>query len=210
MPIRGRFITFEGIEGCGKTTQMERLVTVLTAEGHNVLTTLEPGEGPIGLRIREDLLTHHPEPLDPVAELMLYLADRAQHVSRVLLPALEAGKTVLCDRYIDSTLAYQGYGRAIDLKTIRDLNSFVTKGLMPDLTFLLDCPPETGLKRIRGSLDRMESQSFAFHRRVRKGYLSMAKEEPDRIIVIDATRPVKKVFEEITASLREQGFLKRT
>ena len=204
---RGILITFEGIEGCGKTTQMTRLEALLTERGLTTLTTLEPGEGPIGRRIREDLLTHHPEPLDPLAELMLYLADRAQHVARILTPALRAGKIVLCDRYTDSTVAYQGYGRRIDLKKIQDLNAFVTRGLTPDITFLLDCPPEVGLKRIRGDLDRMESQDMAFHRRVREGYLSLAKEFPDRIVLCDATRPVEDVFRKVTAALLDGGLL---
>ncbi len=205
--MKGILITFEGIEGCGKTTQMTRLEAFLKAKGRATLTTLEPGEGPIGRRIREDLLTHHPEPLDPLAELMLYLADRAQHVTRVVTPALQEGTIVLCDRYTDSTVAYQGYGRGIDLEKIRDLNAFVTRGLTPDLTFLLDCPPEVGLKRIRGALDRMESQGLSFHRRVREGYLALAKASPDRIVLCDATLPVDEVFEKITTALYDRGIL---
>lgn len=200
------FLTFEGIEGCGKTTQMNHLFRALSARGYSVLTTLEPGEGPIGRRIREDLLTHHAEPLDPVAELMLYLADRAQHVSRVLTPALKEGRIVLCDRYTDSTLAYQGYGRGIDPAMIEDLNAFVTRRLTPDLTFLFDCPPEVGLRRIRGDLDRMESQDLGFHRRVREGYLTLAEKAPERIVVIDATRPEETVFREMLAVLKMRGF----
>ena len=207
MSSEGIFLTFEGIEGCGKTTQMRRLAETLAAQGVPVLTTLEPGEGPLGRRIREDLLAHHSEPLDPTAELMLYLADRAQHVSRVLLPALKAGKVVLCDRYTDSTLAYQGYGRRIDPAWIQELNAFVTQGLTPRLTFLFDCPPEVGLSRIRGAMDRMEAEDLAFHRRVRKGYLALAAAEPDRIVVIDATRSVETVFRDVTASLMARGIL---
>jgi len=204
---QGIFLTFEGIEGCGKTTQMQRLAEALSAKGTPLLTTLEPGEGPIGRRIRENLLTHHPEPLDPIAELMLYLADRAQHVIRVLTPALEAGKIVLCDRYTDSTLAYQGYGRGIDPTRIKELNIFVTRGLVPDLTFLFDCPPEVGLKRIRGKMDRMEAQGLTFHQRVRQGYLTLAETAPERIVIIDATRPVEAVFEDMKRALITRGMV---
>ncbi len=207
MITEGTFITFEGIEGCGKTTQLRRLAGALANRGIPFLTTLEPGEGPIGRRIRETLLAHHGEPIDPLAELMLYLADRAQHVTRVLAPGLEAGKVVLCDRYADATLAYQGYGRGIDPARIRDLNVFVTRGLTPSLTFLFDCPPEVGLRRIRGAPDRMESQELDFHRRVRAGYLSLAEAEPGRFAVIDATRSAESVFDEMMEILNARGML---
>lgn len=206
MPTNGTFITFEGIEGCGKTTQMLHLKNNLKAKGIDVVTTLEPGEGPIGQKIREQLLAHHPEPLDPVAELLLYLADRAQHVTRFLTPALQEGKVVLCDRYADSTLAYQGYGRGISLDMIKQLNNFATRRLIPDLTFLLDCPPEVGLNRIQGGLDRMESQDLTFHRRVRDGYLSIAREAPERIIILDAQQPADAVAAEISRTLVVRGF----
>ncbi len=206
---KGILITFEGIEGCGKTTQMTRLRSTLVSRGLSATTTFEPGEGPIGSRIRDDLLSHRAEPLDPVAELMLYLADRAQHVRRFIEPALQDGKVVLCDRYVDSTLAYQGYGRGISLDLIKQLNAFVTRGLTPDLTFLLDCPPETGLNRIRGGgLDRMESQELAFHQRVWNGYLTIGQQEPERIAVIDAAQPAQAVFEQILDVLSTRGFLK--
>ncbi len=205
MPSKGLLITFEGIEGCGKTTQMRRIMTFLEAKGQPILATREPGEGAIGRRIREILLAHHPEPLDPLAELMLYLADRAQHVTRVLTPALRAGKVVLCDRYTDATVAYQGYGRGIDVGRVTELNTLVTRGLAPDVTFLFDCPPEVGLKRIRGSLDRMESQDLSFHRRVREGYLALAKRSPGRIIVCDATRSIEAVFGMVRAFLEKRG-----
>ncbi len=204
---RGLFLTFEGIEGCGKTTQMRRLAETLASKGQKVRTTLEPGEGPIGKRIRESLLTHHPEPLDPLAELMLYLADRAQHVHQVLAPALASGETVLCDRYTDSTLAYQGYGRGIDPGRIQELNAFVTRGLTPDLTYLFDCPPDVGLRRIRRSLDRMEAQDLEFHQRVRAGYLTLAEAEPHRFVVIDATRPVETVFRDVVAALKARNLV---
>ncbi len=138
---------------------------------------------------------------------MLYLADRAQHVNQVLIPALKTGKVVLCDRYTDSTLAYQGHGRGIDPKRIEELNVFVTRGLVPNLTFLLDCPPEIGLKRIRGKMDRMEAQTMDFHRRVRKGYLILAEAEPGRIVVIDAARPATEVFEDVKNVLTRRGII---
>lgn len=208
MPTKGTFITLEGIEGCGKTTQMTLVRDLLLSEGMEVVTTMEPGEGPIGRGIRDQLLSHHDEPLDPVAELMLYLADRAQHVTRLLGPALEGGKIVLCDRYADSTLAYQGYGRGLPLEMIDSMNDLATRGLLPDLTFLLDCPPEIGLNRIVGGLDRMESQGLSFHQRVRDGYLALSKKAPERFVVIDATQPADVVFDQILLNLKERGILR--
>ena len=208
MNIERGLITFEGIEGCGKTTQMRKLKDTLLSLGWVVVTTFEPGEGPIGTHIRNTLLSHHPEPLNPMAELMLYLADRAQHVQYFLEPALKKKKLILCDRYIDSTLAYQGYGRGLSLDLINDLNNLVTRELTPSLTFLLDCPPKIGLNRIHSKRDRMESQTLMFHEKVRRGYLTLAKHSPERIVVIDATRPIPTVFERIIDTLKKREFIK--
>jgi len=208
MISKGSFITFEGIEGCGKTTQMTRLEKYLKARAISVVTTQEPGEGEVGEAIRRQLLDHHEGGLDPTAEVMLYLADRAQHVAHFLIPALRAGKTILCDRFTDSTLAYQGYGRGISLEMLKNLNGFVTHDLVPDITFLFDIPAEEGFARIRSrTLDRMESEALVFHRAVREGYLQIARDNPGRIVRVDARPSVSEVFDELLQILEERGLL---
>lgn len=200
------FITFEGIEGSGKTTQMKRLADALKGEGHEVLATREPGGTPIGERIRAILLDGGNGDMTPMAELFLYAAARSQHVERVIRPALDAGKVVLCDRYTDATRAYQGAARLIDPSIIDFANRAATGGLAPDLTILLDCPPESGLARARGrnlrggaacGEDRFEREEMPFHRRVREGYLAIAREEPKRIMVVDAEQSEDEVHREI-------------
>jgi dTMP kinase len=209
MSFKGTFITFEGIEGCGKTTQMTRLKKHLENRGLPVVTTQEPGEGAVGQAIRRQLLDHHNGKLDTAAEVMLYLADRAQHVTHFIEPALRSGKTVLCDRYTDSTLAYQGYGRGINLEMLKDLNRFVTHGLVPDITFLFDISSEDGFARIRGrALDRMESETLAFHREVREGYLQIARENPDRIVCVNALPSIPEVFDNLLRALAHRGLLR--
>ena len=208
MTSKGAFITFEGIEGCGKTTQITRLRDFLVDRGVPVVITQEPGEGAVGQAIRRQLLDQHNAGLDAAAEVMLYLADRAQHVAHFIAPALRAGKTVLCDRYTDSTLAYQGYGRDIALEMLKELNEFVTHGLAPDVTFLFDIPPEDGFARIRGRvLDRMESEAIAFHRKVREGYLCLAREAPDRIVCLDGRPSVSAVFDGLIQALARRGII---
>ena len=190
--MRGKLITFEGVEGGGKTTQAKRLAERLRAEGIEVLTTREPGGTPTGEVIR-DLLQHNlgGEPLCDAAEALLFCASRAQICRNVLGPALAAGTWVVLDRFTDSTLAYQGYGRGFDLATLRAMNDFATGDVKPALTVLIDIPVELGLSRVlarsNGTRDRIESAPLEFHKRLQAGYLEMAKREPERFIVIDGT-----------------------
>ena len=199
------FITFEGIEGCGKTTQIRRLATRLTTHRVPVVLTLEPGGTRTGERIRGILLDSRNRNLSPLSELMLYVADRAQHVAEVIQPAIEQGKWVLCDRFTDATVAYQGIARGLDLRLIRALNDRSTRGIKPDKTFLLDCPVELGLARAlhrnktgkaKGE-DRFEREQKAFHRMVREGYLRLARKEPQRFIVIRSDASKAEVEENI-------------
>ncbi len=193
--MRGTFITFEGIEGSGKSTQITLLAKHLTAQGKSVTLTREPGGTPIGDQVRKILLDPANTALDPRAELLLYAACRAQHLAELIAPELRAGKIVLCDRFSDATLAYQGYGRGIDGELIRSLDRIVTGGMRPDLTILLDIDAATGLSRARGrnrlgGLDaeaRFENEHLTFHERIRRGYLELAKQEPFRFRIVDAT-----------------------
>ena len=204
-----RFITFEGIDGTGKTTQLKALENHLRACGRPCVITREPGGTPLGNLIRQVLLEVGKKPIASPTELFLYLADRAQHVRDVIVPALDGGAIVLCDRYTDSTLAYQGYGRGIDLKLLRQLNEFADLGVRPDLTFLLDCPVAVGLARTaqrqRGAApgetreDRFEREKLDFHERVRAGFLDIARAEAARFRIIDATRPAADVAQEVRA-----------
>lgn len=178
------FVTFEGPEGAGKTTAIASVATALRERGHDVVTTREPGEGSVGRSIRSILLDGHE--LSPMAELFLFLADRAQHVAEFIRPNLDAGRIVLCDRYADSTVVYQGVARGLDPKVARELNRLATGGLEPELTLLLDVAPEVGLARITEK-DRLDSEPLDFHRRVREGFLAEAKENPIRWEVVDAS-----------------------
>jgi dTMP kinase len=204
------FITLEGIEGSGKTSQIRRIARWLTAAGRDCLTTREPGGTPIGGQIRSVLL--HPDngELAPTAELLLYVADRVQHLETVVRPALAAGKVVVCDRYFDATLVYQGYARGLDRDTIRRLHQLACNGLTPDLTLLLDLDPEVGLarawKRIHADdahaqESRFEKERLGFHQRVRAGYLDLAGLEPQRFAVINAAVDEQAVGAQIEAAL---------
>jgi dTMP kinase len=203
--MKGMFITFEGIEGSGKSTQIVLLANYLKSHGNRVVLTREPGGTPIGDQIRKILLDPANKSLDPAAELLLYAASRAQHLSEVILPALAAGSIVLCDRFSDATLAYQGYGRGLDRKMIRELDRIVTAGMRPDLTLLLDIDAAAGLARARGRNNsrgleaeaRFENEEIAFHERVRQGYLALAKQEPERIRVVDASPAPDRIEMEI-------------
>lgn len=200
------FVTLEGPEGAGKSTQLPQLAKWLEVAGHTVVTTKNPGGTPIGGQIREILLKPANRELNPVAELLLYAADRAQHVETLVRPALAQGSLVLCDRYTDSTLAYQGYGRGLDRDLITHLNTLATGGLRPDLTLLLDLPPEEGLARVRATrlVDRLEVEALAFHQRLREGYLELAAAEPARFVVVDASRPPERVQRELREALAER------
>jgi dTMP kinase len=190
------FVSFEGIEGSGKTSQLRHLAAHLRQAGHAVVETREPGGTAAGAAIRRLLLGPEAVPLTPFAELLLYCADRTQHVSEVIRPALAAGRVVLCDRFSDSTIAYQGYGRGLDLDALRALDARARDGVAPGLTVLLDCPVEVGLARARGRAgapDRFERETVAFHERVRRGFLTLAAAEPARFCVLDSTEPVDRV-----------------
>ena len=187
------FVTFEGGEGSGKTTQLKLLANRFRASAAEVIETRDPGGTTIGKEIRDLLIGRESAPMSGVTELFLYEASRAQLVREVITPALVRGAVVLCDRFTDSTLAYQGFGRGIDLNLIRQFNHLATGGLTPDLTILLDLDPRIGLERCTRSLragrafrDRMTAEPLAFHQRIREGYLALAREEPERIRVIDA------------------------
>jgi dTMP kinase len=203
---RGRFITFEGIDGCGKTTQFRLLAHWLREHAVQVVETVEPGGTPIGQQIRRILLDPASAEIQPRAELLLYFASRAQNVEQVIRPALAAGNTVLCDRFTDSTLVYQGCGRGLDTGVVRDLDRIACQGLKPDVTVLIDIDLETSLQRARRRNERtgpaesrIDEEDAAFHDRVRRGYLALAQAEPDRIVVIDGRAPIG----EVTLRIRE-------
>ena len=199
------FITFEGVEGSGKTTQIQRLRKYFTQKGISCKVTREPGGCLIGEKIRKILLNPDHHEMVPMTELLLYEAARAQHMTEVIMPFLKKGGVVLCDRFIDASIAYQGYGRRVDLRWIERLNHLSAQGIRPDVTFLLDCPTDVGLERAlqrnralkREREERFEREKIQFHRRVRRGYLTIAKKEPRRVKVIDTREGEDKVFEKI-------------
>ncbi|HHY89805.1 MAG TPA: dTMP kinase [Chloroflexi bacterium] len=198
------FITFEGPDGSGKSTQVPLLAEYLRQQGFDVLTTREPGGTRIGDQVRAILMDMENTAMRPNTEILLFLAARAQHVAEIIRPHLEKGGLVLCDRFGDSTLAYQGYGHQVDLGILRQMLRFATGGLQPDLTLLLDVDVETGLQRRRRGGDewnRLDASELAFHRRVREGYLEMAAAEPQRWRVVDASRPVEVVQSAIRAAV---------
>ncbi len=201
MSKRGLFLTFEGPEGGGKTTQIRMLVEHLRATGREVMTTREPGGTPTAEAIREVLLGGKAQEMSDTCELLLMLASRADHVSRKIAPALDAGKVVICDRFVDSTAAYQGGARGLDLAEIERQNRFVCQGVWPDLTLLLDIDPEIGLKRAGffGHHDRIEQAGIEFHRTVRSSFLRLAEAEPDRFEVLNASEKPETVHEKIRA-----------
>lgn len=193
------FITFEGPDGSGKTVQMAGLVEFLEASNYHVLATREPGGTSIGEQIREVLHNLNNTEMHPRTEILLYQASRAQHVEQVILPMLKNGKIVLCDRYADSTMAYQGYGHRINLDQLGRLVDFATGGLKPDLTLLLDIDPEQGLRRREegGDWNRLDAYDLEFHKRVRQGYYELAKADPERWVTIDAGRSFGIIQEKI-------------
>jgi dTMP kinase len=191
----GLFITFEGGEGCGKSTQSRLLLKKLEQQNVPVVLTHEPGGTALGNELRKTLKRKQSSSISPQAELFLLAASRAQLVAEVIRPALEEGKVVLCDRFTHSTIVYQGYGRGLDFTAIKMVNNMATKHLNPDLIILLDISPEEGLARKQSLKDRFELEDLSFHRRVREGYLKMAAAEPDRWLVIDASLPKGKIAE---------------
>jgi dTMP kinase len=210
----GRFVTFEGIEGSGKTTQMRLLYEYLKERDVKVMVTREPGGTVIGEKIRGILLDPTTKGLVPRAELLLYGAARLQHIEEVIQPALDEGTTVLCDRFVDATIAYQGYGRELPLSEVKVVNSLVAVDLKPDLTILLDLPVEAGLKRARernkadaaSAASRFEEEDMAFHRRVREGYLAIASAERSRFKIVPGDLPIDKVARQVqTVAARALG-----
>lgn len=193
------FITFEGSEGCGKTTQLAYLASSLRQKGHDILTVREPGGTPIGDQVRNVLLSNKNGEMHARTEILLFQASRAQLVEQVIRPHLAAGSIVLCDRYADSTLAYQGYGRGADLDELRALIRFATGGLVPDLTLLLDVDVIQGLKRrsADGDVNRLDAMTVDFYQRVRQGFLSLAAAEPARWVVVNANQSQAQVAEDI-------------
>lgn len=198
--MAGFFITFEGIDFCGKTTQARRLSSYLRRKGYKVILVREPGGDKIAERIRRILLSKKNTEMTALAELLLYEAARSQLTQRVILPALEEGKVVICDRYSDSSLAYQGYGRGLHKRMIKNLNHVSTLGLLPDLTLLLDVPVAISLKRRKREKrkkDRLERERFEFHQRIREGYLSLARQNRKRIKVVDGTARIDITCQEV-------------
>ncbi len=198
---RGLLIAFEGTEGTGKSTQVGLLATALRAEGRRVRQTREPGGTPLGAEIRRLVMHAETDVPTPLAELLLYLADRAQHLDAVIRPALAAGEIVLTDRFSGSTIAYQSYGRGLDLEAVKRLDGLVRAGVTPDLTILLDAPIEVGLRRARGD-DRFHRAAVAFHESVRQGFLRQAEENPERTRVLDATREREAIAADVLAFVR--------
>ena len=192
---KGLFITFEGADGSGKTTQLNNIKNFLEEKGFDVVITREPGSLELGQKIR-NILLHYDGVVADRCEIFLFLADRAQHVETFIKPAIEEGKIVLCDRHTDSTIAYQGYGRNQDVELLKSLNEIAVNGLKPDLTMLFDVSTETAQERVGSEKDRMESAGIEFHRKVRQGYLELYKEEPDRIKLINANNSIETVFED--------------
>ena len=200
----GKFITVEGIEGVGKSTNIDFLSGLIEKEGIEVVRTREPGGTPMAERIRGLLLEHGEESLPDTAELLLFFAARSLHVTNTIRPALEAGKWVVCDRFTDASRAYQGDGRGLDMDRINTLASWVQEGLAPDVTLLLDAPADIGMGRAekRGATDRLESEQISFYERVREGYLRLARSEPERFAIIDASQPLAAVKADIGLVLR--------
>lgn len=207
-----KFITIEGIEGSGKTTQIRHIVAYLEGRGLECVTTREPGGTTIGEKIRSILLDADNKNMDPVTELLLYTADRAQHIKTLVNPALSSGKTVVCDRYFDATVAYQGYARGLDIDFIYKLHHLIFGDLKPDVTLLLDLSPEIGLSRAWNQINsgtrsadetRFEEETLSFHEKVRAGYLSLARNEPERYRIIDASRSEAQVRDDIIKVLSE-------
>ena len=192
---KGLFITFEGADECGKTTQLNNVINFLEEQGFDVVITREPGALDIGQKIR-NILLHHDGIVADRCEMFLFLADRAQHVETFIKPAIEQGKIVLCDRNTDSTIAYQGYGRGQDIKLLNDLNKIAVNGIFPDLTLLFDVSTVVAQQRVGSEKDRMESNGVEFHRKVRNGYLELQRQNSDRMKLVDANNSIERVFED--------------
>jgi len=207
-PIKGFFITLEGGEGSGKSTILQKLADSLASDTLPVVLTHEPGGSEVGKKIRQWLLEKdHTVPLDPMAELMLFLADRAQHIHEVIRPALEQGKIVLCDRFNDSTVAYQGFGRGMDVPRVQEICELVSGYVQPFLTILLDVDPSVGLGRTlenSGEMDRIESETLEFHKQLHRGFHWLHEQDPERILLVDANQPLDHVFDEVHGLIKNR------
>ncbi|MDD3149806.1 MAG: dTMP kinase [Candidatus Gastranaerophilales bacterium] len=195
MTKKGIFITFEGADGCGKSTQAQKISEYLQENNIEYVLTRDPGGTALGAKLR-NILLHHDGMVSSTCETLLYLADRAQHIEEKILPALNEGKIVLCDRHIDSTVAYQGYARGLDIDNINFLNKLATQNRLPDLTLLFDVETDVAMKRVGETKDRLESEGIEFHRKVRNGYLELAEKYPERIKIINANNSIDQVFED--------------
>lgn len=202
---QGLFVTFEGGEGAGKTTLIDTIAAQLKTTGRIILKTREPGGTQLGEEIREILLKHRKEPLSPYSELSLFLASRSQHIREVIRPALDQGMVVLCDRFNDSTIAYQGAARGLGTEKVAAFCDFISEGLVPNLTLYLDIDPESGLKRAKNARaqDRIELENLEFHRKIRDAYLHLAKAHPKRFYRLDASQPPAIVFDEAMQRIRK-------
>lgn len=190
----GLLITFEGVDGAGKTTLIHKVFSALKEQSEEVFQTRAPGGTPIGLSIRELLLRRWERPMSQRCELLLFVADRAQHVEESIAPALDLGKIVLCDRFNDSTLAYQGGARGFERSWVKQLCAFACHGVVPHLTLYLDLDPQVGLARVQTQKDRIESEALEFHHTIRRAFLEIAQEEPERFLILDATGSPEQVF----------------
>ena len=198
-------ITFEGIEGSGKSTQVELLYQYLTGKGYEVVKTREPGGTVFGEALRKIFLQTS-MPASPLSELLVFMAIRAQHVEEIITPALEKGKIIICDRFTDASYAYQGYGRGMDMKVIAMLNKLVTKGIEPELTILLNCKVDTGFKRkvaLGESMDRFEKEALTFHKKIRNAYIKISKENPGRFFVINGGKKKEDIHRAITKKVEK-------
>ena len=202
MDKKGLFITFEGVDGCGKSTQMQLLSEYLKNRGYQTVITREPGAKGLGEKIREILL-HYDGEVSSRAESFLFLADRTQNIEKIVNPAVAAGKIVLCDRHTDSTLAYQGYGRGVNINELKMLNNLAVGNRKPNITFVFDIDVETSMTRVGNQKDRMESSGIEFFNKVRNGYLEIAKQEPDRVIVIDSRYSIEEIKNKVQNYMAE-------
>ncbi len=209
MKKTGKFITFEGCDGCGKSTQLKMLSAYLTETGVPHIFTREPGGGKISEAIREILLNGKNAEMTDECEALLYAASRVQHLRDRVDPALEEGKLVICDRYVDSSLAYQGYGRNLGVDFISKINAYALENYLPDVTIFIDLTPEAAFKRKHGAdeNDRLEQAGMAFHKRVYEGFKALAQKNPDRYVCIDGTKTPDEIFAEVVAALKNKGCL---
>lgn len=204
--MRGYFITFEGPDGAGKTTQIRLLNDYLKAKGWDTVLTREPGGTPIGEKIRNIILDVENREMNPIAEMLLYAASRAQHVSQLIKPALEQGKIVLCDRFVDSSIAYQGFGRDLGIDMVEGVNHFALQGIIPDLTLLFAIDPEKGLERSRQrrkAMDRLEEEQLDFHKKVYEGFMALSRKYPQRFRVIDASLEIENIHKIVVDEIQQ-------